>query len=86
MQQSHRTRNPRCFFIYALAPEGTAAADANRVFNDFIGNEDLPLAIYHDHFIGHAGGLAIFCVKTPEERDLLLDGDFLPGWRVESTR
>jgi hypothetical protein len=83
MQQSHRTRNPRCFLIYALAPEGTAAVDANRVFNDFIGNEDLPLAIYHDHFIGYAGGLAIFYVKTPEERDFLLDSNFLPGWRVE---
>ena len=83
MQQSHRTRNPRCFFIYALAPEGIAAADANRVVNHFIGNEDLPLVIYHDHFVGYAGGLAIFYVKTTEERDLLLDGKLLPGWKVE---
>lgn len=82
-RKPHRTVNPRCFLVYALAPKGIPAAEANRVFNDFVGNRKLPLAVYHDHFIGNAGGLAIFFVGNTEERDLLLDGDNLPGWQVD---
>jgi hypothetical protein len=79
----NKTVNPRCFLAYALAPEGTQAADANRVFNEFVANRDLPLAIYHDHFIGQTGGLAIFFVETVAQRDTLLEGDHLPGWQVD---
>jgi hypothetical protein len=83
MRSQARTRRPRCFLVYALAPEETAAAQANRQFNDFVADMDLPLALYHDHFIGRPGGLAIFYVETVEQRDALLDGDHLPGWEVD---
>lgn len=83
MPKVHRTQNPRCFLVYAVAPDGMPAAEANRVFNDFVGNRDLPLAVYHDHFIGNPGGLAIFYVSSPRERDVLLDGDHLPGWKLD---
>jgi len=59
------------------------AAEANRAFNEFVGNRSLPLAVYHDHFIGTPGGLAIFFVETVEQRDLLLDKEHLPGWQVD---
>lgn len=59
------------------------AAEANRIFNEFVGNRKLPLALFHDHFIGRAGGVAIFFVENPEQRDLLLDTDHLPDWGVE---
>jgi hypothetical protein len=83
MGLNFKTRNPRCYLVYALAPTGVSASDANRVFNEFIADESLPMAVYHDHFIGHLGGVAIFAVTTPEERDALLESDHLPGWQVD---
>lgn len=80
---ARRIRNPRCFLIYALAPEYMTAAEANRIFNEFIANAGLPLPIFHDHFIGRPGGIAIFHVDKPAERDTLLDQTDLDGWHVE---
>lgn len=59
------------------------AAEANRIFNEFVGDRSLPLVVYHDHFIGKTGGLAIFFVENLEQRDLLLDRDHLPGWEID---
>jgi hypothetical protein len=81
-----RVTRPRCWLIYALAPEGMAASEANRVFNVFIGDRGLPLVVFHDHFIGQPGGLAIFYAAAAEEREALggaLD-KALRGWRVEA--
>jgi hypothetical protein len=58
------------------------ASQANHEFNDFIADRDLPLAVFHDHFIGQAGGVAVFFAETHAERDALLDGEHLPGWDV----
>lgn len=82
-KQTRRTVNPRCFLVYALAPDGMPAGEVNRIFNDFVADRKLPLAVYHDHFIGQAGGVAIFFVENAVQRDALMDGDHLPGWRVE---
>jgi hypothetical protein len=82
-EHARRIRKPRCFLVYALAPEGMPAAEANRIFNLFIGDRGLPLPLFHDHFVGQPGGIAIFFVKTPQERDALLDQAFLRGWEVE---
>lgn len=60
-----------------------SAAQANRVFNEFIADRRLPLAIFHDHFIGRPGGVAIFYVEDPGPRDALLDEKRLAGWRTE---
>ncbi|MDA1330808.1 MAG: hypothetical protein O3B43_07080 [Chloroflexi bacterium] len=83
MKRNSRTRQPRCLLVYALAPEHLGAAKANRQFNDFVGDTNLPLALFHDHFIGQPGGVAIFFVETVAERDALLDGEHLPGWSLE---
>ena len=78
-----RIQKPRCFLLYALAPGGMPAAEANRILNVFIGDPSLPLAIFHDHFIGQPGGIVIFYVQTPQERDALLAQKYLDGWQVE---
>jgi hypothetical protein len=78
-----RINKPRCFLLYALAPGDMPAAEANRILNDFIGDPALPLAIFHDHFIGQPGGIVIFYVETPEERDALLSQKYLEGWHVD---
>ena len=78
-----RIQKPRCFLLYALAPAGMSAADANRVLNKFIGDPSFPLPIFHDHFIGQPGGLVIFFVQSSQERDALLDQKHLEGWHVE---
>lgn len=81
--QINRIQKPRCFLLYALAPSGMPASDANRILNAFIGDPSLPPAIFHDHFIGQAGGVVIFYVETTQERDALLAQNHLEGWRVE---
>jgi hypothetical protein len=78
-----RINKPRCFLLYALAPGELPASEANRILNDFIGDPALPLAIFHDHFIGPPGGVVIFYVETMAERDALLAQSHLDGWRVE---
>ena len=78
-----RIKKPRCFLVYALAPENLPASKANRIFNEFIAEPGLPLALYHDHFIGQPGGVAIFFVENSQERDALLEQEFLVGWQVE---
>lgn len=78
-----RFMKPRCYLVYALAPESLPAADANRIFNDFVGDPRLPLVVFHDHFIGQAGGVAIFYVEDERGRDTLLEQRRLDGWHVE---
>lgn len=82
-EQAKRIQKPRCFLLYALAPTGLPASEANRILNVFIGDPSLPLAIFHDHFIGQAGGVVIFYVATTEERDALFSQKHLDGWHVE---
>jgi len=69
--------------VYAMAPSGLAPSQANLRFNDYIQDRRLPLVIFHDHFIGEAGGVAIFYVETAEERQALTAYDILDGWSVE---
>ena len=82
-EHAKRIRKPRCFLLYAIAPRGLSAAEANHMLNVFIGEPALPLAIFHDHFIGQPGGVVIFYVETVEERDALLAQNYLDGWHVE---
>jgi hypothetical protein len=82
-EHAKRISKPRCFLLYALAPADLPAAEANRILNAFIGDPGLPLAVFHDHFIGQPGGIVIFYVKTTSERDALLAQTYLKGWQVE---
>ncbi len=78
-----RIRKPRCFLVTALAPKGTPPAQANRRFNQFVADRSMPLVLFHDHFIGHPGGVAIFFVETQEERERLARAETLGDWQVE---
>ena len=82
-EHAKRISKPRCFLLYAIAPSGLPASEANRILNAFIGDPTLPLAIFHDHFIGQAGGLVLFYVETTAERDALLAQTYLEDWNVE---
>jgi hypothetical protein len=74
----------RCHLVYARAPEGLPAGDANRLFNDYIGDERRGLVVYHDHFIGRHGGIAVFEIRTDDERKRLADAGPLEGWMIDS--
>lgn len=52
-------------------------------FNEFVGDRNLPLVIFHNHFIGQSGGIAIFFVNDPKERDTLLNQKHLDSWHIE---
>ncbi len=78
-----RITKPRCFLVYALAPEGMSPAEANRQLNAFVADEKLPLVLFHDHFIGQPGGIAVFFVETAEERKALTGCRSLEGWHIE---
>lgn len=73
---------PRCVLVYATAPAGLSARDTNDVFNAFIADRSLPLVLFHDHFLGVRGGVAVFYVTSQEERDSLEASKVLDGWQV----
>lgn len=69
-----RTKRPRCYLVYALAPGGTSMRAANDAINALVADRELPLALFHDHFLDRPGGTAIFQVTTPNEIDALDGG------------
>lgn len=72
----------RCYLVYALAPEGMRAAEANRAINSMIGDDRLPLALWHDHFLGEPGGCVVFYVASKDQQVALFENQHLVGWRV----
>lgn len=73
----------RCVLVYATAPAGLSARDTNTVFNAFVADRSLPLVLFHDHFLGERGGVAVFYVTSEEERDSLQASTVLNGWKVD---
>jgi hypothetical protein len=74
----------RCHLVYALAPEGVNARDANELLNDYIGDRSRGIVVYHDHFVGRHGGVAVFEVRSEDEEARLGDPGPLQGWRIET--
>jgi hypothetical protein len=74
----------RCHLVYALAPEGVNASEANDLLNEYIGDRSRGIVVYHDHFIGRHGGVAVFEVRTDEEEARLADPGPLGGWHLET--
>jgi hypothetical protein len=75
----------RCFLVYALAPEGMSARDANELLNAYIGEGGRGLIVSHDHFTGRPhGGFAVFEVQTEEEEAKVADPGPLEGWQISS--
>jgi len=75
----------RCFLVYALAPEGMSARDANDLLNQYIGENGRGLIVSHDHFIGSPhGGFAVYEVRDEDEEARLSDPGPLEGWQITS--
>jgi hypothetical protein len=72
----------RCFLVYALAPEGTTAREANDRLNEYVADERRGLSVWHDHFVGVRGGVIALDVRSDDERALLDDPGPLAGWTV----
>jgi hypothetical protein len=75
----------RCHLVYALAPDGVAAREANDLLNAYVEDRRRGLAVFHDHFTGGPhGGVAVWEVRTEEEEALLADPGPLAGWSLQS--
>lgn len=76
-------RQPRCYLVYALAPEDVSPRQANATLNAICGDATLPLTLYHDHFIGQAGGIVLFYAEDQAQREALQNRlpDYLDGWQ-----
>jgi hypothetical protein len=72
----------RCVLVYALAPEGTSARDANDRLNEYVADRRRGLAVWHDHFVGTHGGAVVLDVRSDEEQALLDDPGPLAGWQL----
>jgi hypothetical protein len=73
----------RCFLVYAVAPDGMSARDANDLLNRYIGEPGRGQIVTHDHFIGAPhGGFAVFEVSSDAEERKLTDPGALEGWEV----
>ncbi|MGD0189430.1 MAG: hypothetical protein ABSD74_01680 [Rhizomicrobium sp.] len=84
-----RTKRPRCYLVYAGAPDGTAmraANDAINAINALVGDEALPLCFFHDHFLDRPGGLAVFYVTSHADVDAIDEGivRHLKDWNAEA--
>ena len=77
-----RIRKPRCYLLHALAPQEVSPGEANQILNRICADHGLPLAVYHDHFIGQAGGIIMFYAETSGEREALQNNleAYLAGW------
>ncbi len=72
----------RCVLVYALAPDGTSAREANDRLNEYVAERRRGLAVWHDHFVGVHGGAVVVDVPSDEEEALLDDPGPLAGWQV----
>jgi hypothetical protein len=73
----------RCYLVYAVAPEGVTARQANELLNEYIEDRRRGFVIFHDHFTGKPhGGFAVFDVRDQEAFGLLDAHGPLEGWEV----
>jgi hypothetical protein len=69
--------------VYALAPEGTTARQANDLLNAYIGDSERGTIVFHDHFVGRHGGFAVFHARNEDELAALDDPGRLEGWELQ---
>jgi len=72
----------KCYAVIAFAPKNMSLHDADTVFNEFISDSSRGTVLYHDHFVGRAGGIAIFHVSSEGELRQLQNESCLNGWDV----
>jgi hypothetical protein len=74
----------RCYFVYAVAPDGMSARDANRLLNEYVADRSRGVPVSHDHFVGRPhGGFAVLYVRDERELRRLDDPGPLAGWQVD---
>jgi hypothetical protein len=73
----------RCYVVHALAPSGLRPREANDAFNEFIADPRRGLVVWHDHFIGEQGGVAVFHIAAADELARLRESGPLEGWAVD---
>ena len=74
----------RCYLVYALAPEGTNARDANDLLNEYVADRSRGLAVWHDHFVGEHGGAIVLEIRDNEEESRLGKPGPLEGWSLRT--
>jgi hypothetical protein len=74
----------RCYLVYALAPPGTSARQANDLLNEYVADRSRGLAVWHDHFVGLHGGAVVLEVRDEHEEARLAEPSPLEGWAVSS--
>jgi hypothetical protein len=72
----------RCHLVYALAPAGVSAREANDLLNEYVADDSRGLAVWHDHFVGEHGGAVVLDTRDEREEGRLADPGPLEGWRV----
>jgi hypothetical protein len=72
----------RCHLVYALAPNGVSAREANDLLNEYVADESRGLAVWHDHFVGEHGGAVVLETRDEQEETRLADPGPLEGWQL----
>jgi hypothetical protein len=72
----------RCHLVYALAPAGVSAREANDLLNEYVADESRGLAVWHDHFVGEHGGAVVLDTRDDDEEARLDDAGPLEGWQL----
>jgi hypothetical protein len=58
-------------------------SDSDVAFNDFISDPSKGLVLFHDHFIGKPGAIAIFYIDNQTELDSFQNKGPIEGWEVQ---
>ncbi|HYY63223.1 MAG TPA: hypothetical protein VE688_01315 [Gaiellaceae bacterium] len=75
----------RCHVVYAIAPEGVSAREANDLLNEYVEDRRRGISVLHDHFTGKPHGvIAVWDVCDEAEEALLNDPGPLAGWDLRS--
>jgi hypothetical protein len=77
-----RAVSSRCHLVYALAPMGVSAREANDLLNEYVADESRGLAVWHDHFVGEHGGAVVLDARSEDEEARLADPGPLEGWQL----
>src|SRR5919201_4529612 len=79
-----RVASQHCHLLYALAPDGMSAREANVLLNDYPADTSRGLAVWHDHFVGNHGGVVVFDVRDEQEEARLREPGPLEGWQLST--
>jgi hypothetical protein len=73
----------KCYVLIAYSPGGMSLSEADVAFNEFISDKSNGMVLFHDHFVGRSGGIAIFFVDSQGELDSLQSKERLKDWELQ---